>query len=85
MFSRSYVCSNHILTDTFIDNDKGLEHESDSHAYVSLRNYEDNTHNIDNIVQGIHDLLHTLMVMTNTCWTEYWLPKTFRFGGLLVG
>jgi len=55
MFSRSYVCSNRILTDTFIDNDEGLEHESDSCAYVSLHNYEDNTHNIDNIVRGIHD------------------------------
>jgi len=55
MFSRSYVCSNRILTDTFIDNDEGLEHESDSRAYVPLRDYEDNTHNIDNIVRGIYD------------------------------
>jgi len=55
MFSRLYVCSNCILTDTFIDNDEGLKHESDSCAYVPLRDYEDNTHNIDNIVRGIYN------------------------------
>jgi len=55
MLSRSYVRSNHILTDTFIDDDEGLEHESDSRPHVSLRDYEDNAHNFDNIVQGIHD------------------------------
>jgi len=55
MLSRSYIRSNRILTDAFIDDNEGLEPEPGSRPYVSLLDYEDNRHNVDNILRGIHD------------------------------